>query len=234
MTVNEIREIEEMRKRFLKCTFSADIYDVMDKMGYPDQCLDLHIRPLNSSLKLCGPAVTVLGTREPMTEEEMHPEPEYNKFWMFDHFYKGCVIVMDGEKAEHIGCWGEMMSYGARNAGAAGVVIDGGTRDKAGILNIENWACFARYTTPVESQRRWRPKEMMRPIFMSGTLTNLVLVNPGDWIFGDSDAVVVIPKQIVREVLEKVEDVSSREVLSRKAFQEGKTIQEVFKLYNRA
>lgn len=230
----DVKEIKEIRERFLKCTYSADIYDVMDKLGYENQCLDLKIKPLDEKWKVCGPAVTVLGTREPLTEEELHPEPEYDRFWMFKHFYEGCVIVINAEREENSGAWGEMMSYGARNAGAAGVVIDGGTRDKAGILDVEHWACFARYTTPVESLKRWRPKEMMQPIYMSGTLTSSVRVNPGDWIFGDSDAVIVIPEGIVYEVLEAVEDVSNREVLSRKAFKEGKTIQEVFELYSRA
>lgn len=65
-------------------------------------------------------------------------------------------------------------------------------------------------------------------------MTDRVLVRPGDWIFGDCDAVIVIPKDIVIDVLRAAEDVSEREVLSRMAFQEGKTIQEVYRLYNRA
>lgn len=160
-------EIKSIRERFLKCTYSADIYDVMDKMGYPNQCLDHRIAPLKDNWKVCGPAVTLLGTREPITEQDMHPEPEYDKFWMFDYFYDGCVIVINAEKEDKCGSWGEMMSYGARNAGATGVVIDGGTRDKAGILAIDNWSCFARYSSPVESDKRWRPKDIEIPIFMS-------------------------------------------------------------------
>lgn len=227
-------EIKNIRERFLKCTYSADIYDVLDSMGYPNQCLDHRIAPLLEKWKVCGPAVTLLGTREPMTEEERHPEPDYDKFWMFQHFYEGCVIIINAEKEDNCGCWGEMMSYGSRNVGAAGVVIDGGTRDKAGILAIDSWSCFARYSSPVEAKKKWSPKEINHPIYMSGTLTSNVLVRPGDWIFGDSDAVIIIPKEIVIEVLKAVEDVSEREVLSRTAFQEGKTIQEVFKLYSRA
>lgn len=227
-------EIKNIRERFLRCTYSADIYDVMDKMGYPNQCLDHRIAPFKDSWKVCGPAVTLLGTREPITEEELHPEPDYDKFWVFDYFYDGCVIVINAEKEDKCGSWGEMMSYGSRNAGASGVVIDGGTRDKAGILEIDNWSCFARYSSPVESDKRWRPKDINRPIFMSGTLTDRVLVRPGDWIFGDCDAVMVIPKEIVMGVLKAVEDVSEREVLSRKAFNEGKSIHEVYRLYNRA
>ncbi|MCL5073226.1 MAG: RraA family protein [Actinobacteria bacterium] len=227
------QQIREKRERFLKYTSSADIYDVMDKMGYENQCLDITIKPFKDDWKVCGPAVTIMGTREPLTDEELHPEP-FDKFAVFKIFYEGCVVVINGEKDDVCGHWGEMMSYGARNCGAVGVVIDGGTRDKAGILKIENWTCFAKYSTPVESLKRWRPKETMRPIYMSGTLTKNVRVNPGDWIFGDCDAVMVIPQEIVYRVLDAVEDVSACEVLSRKAFNEGKSMHEVFKLYNRA
>lgn len=59
-------------------------------------------------------------------------------------------------------------------------------------------------------------------------------MRPGDWIFGDCDAVMVIPKEIVLDVLTAVEDVSEREELSRMAFNEGKSIREVYRLYNRA
>lgn len=227
-------EVRSIRERFLKCTYSADIYDVMDKMGYPGQCLDLGIKPLNDRWKICGPAVTVMGTREPLDEKELLEKEGKQKWWMFDYMYEGCVVVIDAEGERQTGHWGEMMSYGARHRGAAGVVIDGGTRDKTGILNIDRWSCFARYTTPIESAKRWRPKSMEEPIFMSGTLTSVVLVNPGDWIFGDNDAVMVIPAGILMEVLEKVEDVSEREELSRNAFNDGKGIKEVFELYNRA
>jgi regulator of RNase E activity RraA len=126
-----------------------------------------------------------------------------------------------------------MVSYGARNKGSVGVIIDGGTRDKAGILKIKNWACFARYTSLIESDRRWRNKTIEKPIYMTGTLTRYVRVNPGDWIFGDCDAVIVIPREIVLEVLPKIEDIFTREELSRKELSIGAQIKEVAKKYSR-
>lgn len=101
------------------------------------------------------------------------------------------------------------------------------------ILEISNWSCFAHYSTLVESNKRWGVKDINHPIYMSGTLTDRVVVRSGDWIIGDCDAVIVIPKKIVLQLLAAVEDVS-REVLSRKAFREEKSIQEVYRLYNRA
>ena len=41
----------------------ANLYDTLDKMGYPNQCLDLSIRPLFPHQHLAGVAVTSRGGR---------------------------------------------------------------------------------------------------------------------------------------------------------------------------
>lgn len=225
-------DIFETQKRLIK-SFSADMYDVLDKMGYPNQCLDLGIKPLRDDMKVAGPAFTYWGMREPRYDEDL-PRPDFDNQAIFERFYPGCVILINAEKDDQVGHWGEMMSYGARNAGAVGAVIDGGTRDKANILKIPNWSCFARYASPVESKKRWRPKECQVPILMSGTLTRQVKVNPGDWILGDSDGVIVIPKEILSEALAAVEELSRIEELSRKDLAAGDTFKEVYKRYGRA
>jgi len=229
LTYNEIKTIQT---KLLKSQ-SADLYDVLDKMGYPNQCLDINILPLRDDMKIAGPAMTILGTREPLEEKEFI-RPEFDNWALFDKIYQGCVVVINSEKEDCTGHWGEMMSYGARNAGAEGVVIDGGTRDKTGILNIENWGCFSRYTSPVESNRRWRPREIMCPIYMTGTLTKSVRVNPGDWIFGDNDGVIVMPIELLDEAVEKVVELTKKEEASRKDFAKGLSIQEVFDRHGRA
>ena len=109
---------------------SADIYDTMDLMGWSDQCMDIGIKPLRADMKVAGPAFTVWGMREPLYGEEL-PRPDFDNWALFDKFYPGCVIVMNAEKDDVVGHWGEMMSYGARNAGAVGAVIDGNTREMA-------------------------------------------------------------------------------------------------------
>ncbi len=217
----------------LRAVKTADLYDVLDGMGYPHQCLDLAIRPLAPEMRVAGPAFTILGTREPRFGEAL-PIPEIDHFALFDQIYPGCVVVINAEGDRLAGHWGEMMSYGARNAGAVGVVIDGGTRDRAGILAIEGWACFARYTSPIESEKRWRPKELQVPIYMTGTTTSTVRVNPGDWIVGDGDGVLVIPQGILGSVLSAVTDVAERERLSVEALARGESLKEVFAKYHRA
>lgn len=212
---------------------SADVYDVLDQMGYADQCLDLSIRPLASHMRVAGPAFTILGTREPLFGDDL-PIPEIDNHAIFDRIYPGCVVVINAEADRLAGHWGEMMSYGARNAGAVGAVIDGGTRDKAGILAIERWACFARYTSPIESEKRWRPKKVQVPIYMTGTTTSSVRVDPGDWIVGDSDGVLVIPQAILGQVVAAVTELTERERLSVEALARGESLKAVFQKYHRA
>ena len=228
MTLEKIKKIREA----LLPVFSADVYDALDSMGYSDQCLDLKIKPLRDDMKLVGPALTVLGTREPLYGKELGG-PASNDFAIFNLIYEGCVIVINGEKDEQTGHWGEMMSYGARNRKATGVVIDGGTRDKQGILNMEDWTCFAKYTTPIEARQRWRFKTFEKPIFMSGTLKRSVRVNPGDWVFGDCDAVIIIPQEILEEALSKILNIFKNESLSRKELSTGGNIEEIVAKYDR-
>lgn len=232
MDQKDAAAIENLRQRWLKIKV-ADIYDVMEPMGYPDQCLDLDIGPLRDTMRVAGPAFTIVGTREPRFGPEL-PQPEIDDFALFDALTPGCVVVINAESDRIVGHWGEMMSYGARNAGATGVVIDGGTRDKIGILDIEDWSCFARYTSPIESERRWRPRWLQKPIHMSGTTKAYVEVRPGDWIVGDADAVIVIPTEIAADVLAKAEDVSHREELSIADLKKGHSIRDVFGRYHRA
>ena len=58
-----------------------------------------------------------------------------------------------------------------------------------------------------------------------------VLVNPGDLIFADFDGVVVIPKMLENEVIEKAKEKVLAENLSRKELLNGKTLSEVFDKY---
>lgn len=43
----EIKKINEYREKLLQ-SFSADIYDAMDRMGYSNQCMDIGIKPLSN------------------------------------------------------------------------------------------------------------------------------------------------------------------------------------------
>ncbi len=221
----------EMAERYRKVA-SASIYDVLDRMGHPNQCLSLKIRPLTPTRHVAGPAFTVRGTREPRYDAEL-PRPKFDDFGLFKAMRDGCVVVINAEEDRQCGHWGEMMSYSARQHGARGVVVDGGTRDLEGLVNIPGWPVFARYTTPIESKKRWRPTDFDIPIYVSGSLTRVVRVDPGDWIVGDPDGVLVIPRDLAYEVLLAVGSVEEAEEGTRRDLANGVPIGAVYRKYGR-
>lgn len=226
-------EIIEIRKRFFKNgTQSADVFDALDVLGLPDQCADLAIRPFREDMIIAGPAFTYFGTKEPRYDEDLIV-PELDNFAAFEKLYPGCIIVMNANSDGVVGHFGEFMSWNARNRGAAGCVIDGGCRDRRNVNMIPDWGMFARYSSPVESKTRWRPKEIEQPIFITGATKKFLRVNPGDWIFADLDSVLVIPKDAVLDVVAKVEQISEVEFKIRNALREGGDYKELSNKYGR-
>lgn len=220
-----------MCARFKKCP-SACVGDVLDrdyKMG--DQFLRMGIKPILPHMHVAGPAFTVYDARDPRTEEE--PRSKFTDFGMFKAMYPGCVVVQNSESERHTGQGGEMMSYVAKQHGAHGVVIDGGSRDYEGLVRIPDWPVFVRYTSGIESYPRFRAVDMQVPISMSGTLTTYVRINPGDLVVDDADGVIIVPQEIAEEVLIKTEAMEVKEENTRRDLAAGVTIEEVCRRYGR-
>jgi regulator of RNase E activity RraA len=190
----------------------ANLYDTLDEMGYPNQCIDLGIKPLFPQLRMAGVAVTVRGARTPYTVEELKSHKEKIDFEdLLPYIFPGTVVVVDGGGEKLSGKFGEMTSWALQQRGAKGIVIDGYIRDYPGLKEILLFTACARGTSPIESDKRWAIQEINAPIGMPGTLTNLVRVTPGDWILGGSDGVIVVPKEIAAIVLTKALDIETRE-----------------------
>jgi 4-hydroxy-4-methyl-2-oxoglutarate aldolase len=224
----------EMTERFNKIA-TATVFDTMDRMNMPNQVLDLNIRPLRDEMHIAGPAFTVRGGRDCRTGREWQPkEMEGRNLWK--EIYPGCVIVADPGLAREggFGFFGEMTSWHLKQMGARGIVIDGGIRDRPGLLKIPEWPVFVRYTSPIESNPRWRMNEIQGPIVLTGQLVKQVRINPGDFIVGDSDSVLVVPKEVAAEVLIKAEEMWKREEGSMNDLAAGMSFEEVFKKWGRA
>jgi len=80
-----------------------------------------------------------------------------------------------------------------------GAVIDGSTRDAASIARAR-FPTFVRYRTPQDSVPRWRVSDWAKPLTLGG-----VRVSLGDIVVGDLDGVVVVPRRLAHEVLQRCE-----------------------------
>jgi 4-hydroxy-4-methyl-2-oxoglutarate aldolase len=220
-------EIEEIIKRY-KQLYSGLIYDTLDRMGLPNQALANDIKPLKQEMIVAGPAFTAKGTTDVTCDRvrlnrvmKMWPEMQYP-----------CVEVRDCNLFKSVAHYGELSATIARKYGAVGAVIDGGTRDSNFLLKM-NFPIFTRYQNPVDAVKRWTVEEWQIPVSIRGTLSTIVVVNPGDFVFGDIDGVVIVPKDLVIDVLRQAEEMAAKENISRQEFNSGKTPEEVFEKYGK-
>ncbi len=116
----------------------------------------------------------------------------------------GDVLVIDNSQFEAGSVWGDLTSWMAKNAGAAGMVTNGLVRDVAGIAEA-GLPVFARGSVPNGGFKRG-PGEIGYPIVCGG-----ISVKQGDIIVGDVDGVVVIPLEIADTVLAAIPAVLENE-----------------------
>jgi 4-hydroxy-4-methyl-2-oxoglutarate aldolase len=231
---DEASSVVELQARWDRIRI-ANLYDTLDRMGYPNQCLDLGIRPLFSHQHLAGMAITARGSRYPTAREEMGAEQGPNYFRQLrDTVYPGSVVIVESGGEPHTGKFGEMTSWSLQQGGARGIVIDAFIRDRLGLEVIPNYTVCARGTSPVESAQRWRINAVNVPIAMPGTLTSQVRVDPGDWVVGGPDGVIVVPSAIAMEALVKAEEIERREQGMREDLAAGMRFEDAFEKWGRA
>jgi len=210
--------------RRYKKLYGGPIYDVLEKMGLPNQVLSHDIRPLLPTMKVAGPAYTVKG------ERQHREQTRFNTVKLLDGLKKHYVAIYAAGDDES-GHWGELTSNRAAVAGCQGIVVDGGARDSTMHLKIPNWNTFCRYTSPIEAASRAGIVAVNEPILMSGTLTQFVEVRPDDLVFGDLDGVIIIPNEAILEVLVQAEEIVKREIKGRELLWQGKSMEEIAKKY---
>lgn len=214
-------------ERYLKL-YSGAVFDVLEHLGYPYQVLSHEITPLAPGMKLAGPAFTVKGTMTCERDETRR----YKRLAMIKEMKYPCIEVRDAGTPFRVAIYGELSATTARAHGAVGALVDGGVRDSARLIEM-GFPVFCRYRNPVEAFGRWMMLEYQVPVRLHGELTDSVLVNPGDFIFGDLDGVVVIPKHLVMQVLLECERVVGIEDIARSEFARGDDPVAVFERHKR-
>ena len=96
------------------------------------------------------------------------------------------------------GVLGDLISTKARHRGIQGFVVDGLIRDLPDIQALEDFPVFARGVSPIGPLHRG-PGEINHPISAGG-----IVVNPGDVIVGDRNGVVVVPRGIADDLLDRL------------------------------
>ena len=201
--------------------FSSVLSDCLDAAGYRNQAMQARIRPLDDALVLCGRARTAAYV-------DVYDAPEG------ENPYELEIRLLDDLKADEVpmfACgasgriapWGELLSTAAKARGAAGVVMDGLTRDVRQIREMK-FPVFAGGIGPLDSKGRGKVAAIDVPVEVGGAR-----VCTGDLVFGDVDGVVVIPRAIEAQVIEAALAKVSGENATREALARGEKLADVFK-----
>src|SRR5437660_3903084 len=138
--------------------------------------------------QLCGPACTV----------KVFPGDNLMVHKALDVARPGDVVVVDAAGSPMNAVLGDLVSTKAKHRGIAGFVVDGLIRDLPGILELD-FPVFARGTTPIGPLHRG-PGEINYPIACGGRV-----VNPGDVLVADASGIVVVPRNIAEELVDRLE-----------------------------
>jgi len=201
--------------------FTAVLSDCLDAAGYRDQAMHARIRPLDESLVLCGRARTALYMD--VYDAPEGENPYELEIQLVDDLQAGEVPVFACGASGRIAPWGELLSTAARARGAAGVVMDGLTRDVRAIRDMK-LPVFAGGIGPLDSKGRGKVMAIDVPVEVAGAR-----VVPGDLVFGDADGVVVVPRAAEAEVIAMALAKVAGEKATREALARGEKLADVFK-----
>lgn len=133
----------------------------------------------------------------------------------------GDVIVVEQRTGIDAGCWGGILTLGAKVRGVAGVIADGPVRD---IDEARAWdfPVYCRSLTARTARGRVAELETNVPVKIGG-----VSVNAGDFVIADASGVAFVPAADIARVLDAAEMIAGREAAMAKALLAGQPIIEV-------
>jgi 4-hydroxy-4-methyl-2-oxoglutarate aldolase len=169
---------------------SAAVLDALPESTWVGQA----IRPLWRPASIAAPAFTVQtrhGDNRPLHRAIAEATP-------------GSVVVAATDASLDVAIFGDLLARVGAQRGLAGLVTDGAVRDSDGIRA----AGFPVFCAGVALRA---PVKLFEGIYGAAVRLGEAEVHAGDWIIGDSDGVVVVPRAVVERVATAAEGVERRE-----------------------
>lgn len=215
--MDKVKELFGLMKEKL---YTPVVGDILDEMGYTHQFLPPNIRPMQSEMKIAGKAMTVL-----MIDVFGPQEMPFGRLCeCLDQIQENEIYICTGG-TKRCAYWGELLTATAKSRHGAGAVVDGYHRDTPQVLE-QNWPVFSMGGYAQDSSVRTQVINYRCTIEIGQ-----VTINDGDYIFGDVDGVVIIPKEIAKEVIDRALSKAGKEKSLRKAVEGGMPVTEAFKIY---
>jgi regulator of RNase E activity RraA len=203
-------ESESLTAR-LACCYTGAVHDVLRGMSCDEVVLPAAIKPLVPQTRLAGPAWTVAGHIDRTLSRH-----ETLLAWcmLLSRAPKNHVVVCQPNNRE-VALMGELSAQTLQARGVLGFVVDGGSRDTE-LVVAQGFPVFCAFLTPADIVARWVPDRFGEPVTIGA-----VTIATGDYLLGDRDGVVAIPRAIAEDVVRKTEEVVATEGEMRRALIAG-------------
>jgi regulator of RNase E activity RraA len=200
----------------------ASISDAVEQVLARKMYMSHRMRPIFPA-KFAGFALTVQ-----LKKEANHdPQALSGMLEAIDHGAPNSVYVMVVEDGADIAGIGGLMGTAMSARNFSGAVIDGGVRD-VGYLQKIGFPVFALGIVPSTSVSHYRFAGSNIPVVCDG-----VAVNPGDFVAGDLDGVVVVPHASAAQVLKVAQELDQKEHSMYGTIEKLKSIVEAVKQFGR-
>jgi 4-hydroxy-4-methyl-2-oxoglutarate aldolase len=202
---------------------AEEVWAVLQEKGFNNQYAD-GFRILHPDRPMVGRAFTVqfMPLRPDLehianSKAKEHGLPHLTNQTAIDMLQPGDVLVVDifGKKVGGTVVGDNLFFYVMTATKSGGLVVDGSIRDLDGISEIDMPAYFKDVDpTPIDNVML---TGINVPIRIGG-----VTVMPGDLVVGDREGVYFIPPQLVKDVLDRADEIRVHDEWTKKKFAEGK------------
>lgn len=179
----------------LRTLSTTDLSDALDRLGIAGQCLG--IMPLARTFQLTGRAFTV---HYVPVGVERGSVGDY-----IDDLGPDDVVVLDNAGRLDATVWGDLLTSTAARRRVGGTVIDGVCRDVDRALELD-YPIYSRGNWMRTGKDRVRVDGINVPVSIGG-----VRVEPGDYLRGDGDGVVVLPAGQIEPLLAAAQEIHTAE-----------------------
>ncbi len=179
---------------------TATVHEAIGRRGY----LGPDLRPIQQSLALAGPAVTVLS----------HPGDNLMIHAAVECCEAGDVLVVANTSPSEHGMFGDLLAGSLQSRGVRGLVIDAGVRDTADLrqMGFGVWSRAVSCYGTVKAS----PGSVNVPVVIGGQV-----IEPGDTVCCDDDGVVVVAREEAAWALQQSETRLEKEAATRERLNSG-------------
>ncbi|ARU90138.1 RraA family protein [Pseudomonas sp. M30-35] len=214
--------MEHYTKQLATC-YTGVVHDVMRAMGLRNFTLPRTLRPLIKGQVLCGPVFTIEGRVDETADAH---ETLLQWTGLLSKAKPGHIWVSQPNDNE-VSHMGELSAETLQKNGVLGCVIDGGIRDSSFLEKIE-FQVWRRFHTPRDVVGRWLPAGFDVPVIIGD-----VTIQPGDYLLGDVDGLVRVPKNQIAQVTEASVAAMQTENKVRTAIMDGTDPQQAYLRYGK-